>query len=183
MLHLMKAKFNVLKQKVNRKSEQDTPPFELQILDRGNEIDNHQFEVEPENLQVSLEQEPKMREDQYDENTDLEHIGDEDTLRNYQLTRDRERRTIRSPNMLGFSNYISYVFLNIQDLSENKPRTYEEAINSENKKAWKKVMEEKKMKSLEQNKTWELVPKSKNKTISIASGYLRLKNETQRINL
>lgn len=46
-----------IESKHSEKPEEVTPQFELQVLEKGNEIDNDLFEEEPKNPQVPLEQE------------------------------------------------------------------------------------------------------------------------------
>ena len=76
----------------------------------------------------------------------------------YLLTRDREKR-IRKPNPKYIhADIAAYALLSYEELSENEPKTYYEAIKSKQSKEWQKAMEDE-MKSLHENKTWLLVSK------------------------
>jgi len=78
-------------------------------------------------------------------------------LIDYQLARDRERRSRRLPQR---PEDFDVAYANYQELPNNEPNTYEEAIRSKYSKEWEEAMKEQ-ISSLSKNQTWELVPKPK----------------------
>ncbi|GJW00834.1 retrotransposon protein, putative, ty1-copia subclass [Tanacetum coccineum] len=102
-------------------------------------------------------------EDQADqEDVDDEDAGDQETdqtldLTDYQLTRDRERRTrTKSLRFRDESNMAAYAFVAAEEEDTHEPLTYQEAVACEDSSKWKAAMKEE-MDSLRKNKTWELV--------------------------
>ncbi|GJX03559.1 retrotransposon protein, putative, ty1-copia subclass [Tanacetum coccineum] len=102
-------------------------------------------------------------EDQIDqEDGDDEDAGDHETdqtpdLTDYQLARDRERRTRTKPlRFQDESNMAAYAFAAAEEEDTHEPLTYQEAVACEDSSKWKAAMEEE-MDSLRKNKTWELV--------------------------
>ncbi|GKG23558.1 retrovirus-related pol polyprotein from transposon TNT 1-94, partial [Tanacetum coccineum] len=102
-------------------------------------------------------------EDQIDqEDGDDEDAGDHETdqtldLIDYQLARDRERRTRTKPlRFQDESNMTAYAFTAAEEEDTHEPLTYQEAVACEDSSKWKAAMEEE-MDSLWKNKTWELV--------------------------
>ncbi|GJZ61269.1 retrotransposon protein, putative, ty1-copia subclass [Tanacetum coccineum] len=96
---------------------------------------------------------------------DDEDAGDHETdqtpdLTDYQLARDRERRTRTKPlRFRDESNISCYAFLLSAEKEEedtHEPLTYQEAVACEDSSKWKAAMKEE-MDSLRKNKTWELV--------------------------
>ncbi|KAH9769407.1 Integrase catalytic domain-containing protein [Citrus sinensis] len=49
-------------------------------------------------------------------------------LQDYQLTRDRQKRQVRAPERLGYADLIAYALLAAQEVDQEEPKTYEEAI-------------------------------------------------------
>ncbi|KAH9650271.1 hypothetical protein KPL70_026312 [Citrus sinensis] len=90
-------------------------------------------------------------------------------LDNYQLVRDRERRTIRMPEKNGIVNLISYALRVGEELSGEEPMSYKEAMCRSDKAKWLAVMEEE-LASLRKNNTWILVEKPLNKRL-VAKGF------------
>ncbi|GJZ92742.1 retrovirus-related pol polyprotein from transposon TNT 1-94 [Tanacetum coccineum] len=75
----------------------------------------------------------------------------------YQLARDRERRTRTKPlRFQDESNMAAYAFTAAEEEDTHEPLTYQEAVACEDSSKWKAAMEEE-MDSLRKNKTWELV--------------------------
>lgn len=83
-------------------------------------------------------------------------------LSDYQLPRNRTKREIIEP--VRMNNYLSLVVLSYKELAFEEPNSYKEAISCQHLKERKLAMEEE-IESLIKNNTWELVPKSKNKSI------------------
>ena len=76
----------------------------------------------------------------------------------YLLTRDRTRR-IRKPNpKYSYADIIAYALVAYQELADNEPKTFHEAVKSKYARQWRLAMDEE-IKSLHENKTWILVPK------------------------
>ncbi|GJV76738.1 retrotransposon protein, putative, ty1-copia subclass [Tanacetum coccineum] len=120
-----------------------------------------------EELQVEVELQRfnnhTPEEDQIDqEDGDDEDAGDHETdqtpdLTDYQLARDRERRTRTKPlRFRDESNMAAYAFAAAEEEDTHEPLTYQEAVACEDSSKWKAAMEEE-MDSLRKNKTWELV--------------------------
>ena len=68
------------------------------------------------------------------------------------MARDRKRRTIRPPKRYAIVDLTAYALTAAQELNNDEPRTYQEAITGKNKLEWKRVMDEE-MTSLMKNKT------------------------------
>ncbi|GJR37375.1 retrotransposon protein, putative, ty1-copia subclass [Tanacetum coccineum] len=120
-----------------------------------------------EELQVEVELQRlnnhTPEEDQIDqEDGDDEDAGDHETdqtpdLTDYQLARDRERRTRTKPlRFQDESNMAAYAFAAAEEEDTHEPLTYQEAVACEDNYKWKAAMKEE-MDSLRKNKTWELV--------------------------
>ncbi|GJR40446.1 retrotransposon protein, putative, ty1-copia subclass [Tanacetum coccineum] len=93
---------------------------------------------------------------------DDEDAGDHETdqtpdLTDYQLARDRERRTKTKPlRFQDESNMAAYAFVAAEEEYTHEPLTYQETVAYEDSSKWKAAMEEE-MDYLRKNKTWELV--------------------------
>ncbi|GKA66082.1 retrotransposon protein, putative, ty1-copia subclass, partial [Tanacetum coccineum] len=91
-----------------------------------------------------------------------EAAGDKETdqtpdLTDYQLARDRERRTrTKHLRFQDESNMVAYAFVAAEEEDTHEPLTYQEGVACENGSKWKAAMKEE-MDSLRKNKTWELV--------------------------
>lgn len=96
-------------------------------------------------------------------------------LDNYQLVRDRERRTIRMPEKNGIVNLISYALRVGEELSGEEPMSYKEAMCRSDKAKWLAVMEEE-LASLRKNNTWILVEKPLNKRLVGCKWIYKLKD-------
>ncbi|KAL2486280.1 hypothetical protein Adt_31036 [Abeliophyllum distichum] len=84
--------------------------------------------------QVELDQnlnETGPQEIQPDDNN-LENNNDDYSLplADYQLARDRNRRQMRSPNILGYFECVSATLLSMHELFDTEPKSYQEAIES-----------------------------------------------------
>ncbi|KAE8715970.1 hypothetical protein F3Y22_tig00110156pilonHSYRG00076 [Hibiscus syriacus] len=88
----------------------------------------------------------------------------ETRLDNYNLVRDRQRRTIRPPDRYGHADLISYALNIAEEIEEAEPKNFKEALKSKDKHKWTKAMDEK-IASLMKNKTWELVDRPKNQRV------------------
>ncbi|GAU47849.1 hypothetical protein TSUD_404260 [Trifolium subterraneum] len=78
----------------------------------------------------------------------------------YQLVRDRERRSVKPPERYGYEDLAAYALLT----SSGDPSTFREAMASQEKERWMGAMMEE-MESLQKNQTWELVQLPKGKRV------------------
>ena len=124
-------------------------------IESGTETDTVKFQVEPQNLK---EPEPETEGTEAEPQAGIEHKSGESEEDTYQLVRDRKKRTIRPPKIYIVVDLIAYTLNAAQELNDDEPRTYQEAITGKNKLEWKKAMDEK-MTSLIKNKTWILIEK------------------------
>uniref|UniRef100_A0A803P579 Integrase catalytic domain-containing protein n=1 Tax=Cannabis sativa TaxID=3483 RepID=A0A803P579_CANSA len=89
-----------------------------------------------------------------------EHESEEESLvdnsQEYLLVRDRERRQIKPPERFGFADCIAFALASAEEIDTTVPCTYQEAINSRNKRKWLAAINEE-MSSLHKNKTWKTV--------------------------
>ncbi|KAL2517227.1 Uncharacterized protein Adt_13474 [Abeliophyllum distichum] len=93
-----------------------------------------------------------------------EYLDKRDSLRDYQLTRDRVRRPHREPHKFGYESEVAFAYASFEKLVDMEPRSYQEAFKSEQSNEWLETMKEE-MSSLEKNQTWDLVPRPKNKSL------------------
>ncbi|KAH9706020.1 Integrase catalytic domain-containing protein [Citrus sinensis] len=139
------------------------PRSPINNTESGAETNKVKFQVEPHNLK---ELEPEIEGAKIEPEAGVEHESAESEEDVYQLARDRKRRTIRPPKRYAVADLIAYVLTAAQELNDDEPRTYQEAITGKNKLEWKRAMDEE-MASLMKNKTWELIEKpAKRKTVS-----------------
>lgn len=73
-------------------------------------------------------------------------------------TRDRSRRVIKPPQILGYAGLISFALISSSEVLDEKPIDYKEAVCSRNKSEWLKDMVNE-MKYLHDNHTWKLIKK------------------------
>ncbi|KAH9679832.1 hypothetical protein KPL71_026291 [Citrus sinensis] len=139
------------------------PRSPVNNTESGTETDKVKFQVEPQNLK---ELEPETVGAETEPEYGVEHESAESEEDTYQLARDRKRRTIRPPKRYAVADLIAYALTVAQELNDDEPMTYQEAIRGKNKLEWKRAMDEE-MTSLMKNKTWELIEKpTKRKTVS-----------------
>ena len=81
-----------------------------------------------------------------------------DSLADYELVRDRVRRISKPNSKFSYADVVSYALCTGQDLENNEPRTFSEAVSCIDQLKWQQAMVEE-MNSLEKNKTWTLVRK------------------------
>lgn len=146
---------------------------------KENEIDQNSFEIELENLvpssdQTQQEQSPhSLDSNQQIEAADLEQSAHgnlphlEPELFDYQLTHDRQRRTMRPPSRyeqadcnIEKSDPAAYALICNEEIMGSEPSSYNEAMNSAEKEQWSKEMLEE-MTSLYRNDKWKLMQKPK----------------------
>ena len=86
-------------------------------------------------------------------------VDQHDELANYQLARDRKRRTnIKPPSKFNDCEMLFYALSIAEQLEHSEPSTYAEAVNGPESKQWILAMKEE-IESLIRNKTWILVDK------------------------
>ena len=79
-------------------------------------------------------------------------------MRDYRLTRDREKRQVKPPNRYGYADLIAFAFTVADEVCTDEPKSYKEAITSRYRKCWLTVMEDE-ISTLYRNQTWRLVDK------------------------
>lgn len=77
-------------------------------------------------------------------------------LKNYMLARDRKKRNIRPPSRFDDADVAAYALVMSEQVEEDEPLTFWEAIRSKDGKKWRKASDEE-MDSLEKNGTWVLI--------------------------
>ena len=82
----------------------------------------------------------------------------------YQLARDRVRRTIVPPIRYSEADVICYALSVAEDLQKVEPRNLDEALKGKGSKFWLDAVKEE-MNSLMKNNTWELVGRPKQKVV------------------
>ena len=82
------------------------------------------------------------------------------SIKDYQFTRDRQKRQVKAPDILGYVDLIAYALTVAQEVDQEEPTTYEETIASKYSTQWIKAMEDE-MDSLHKNYSWELIQKPK----------------------
>ncbi|KAG7559229.1 Ribonuclease H-like superfamily [Arabidopsis thaliana x Arabidopsis arenosa] len=87
-----------------------------------------------------------------------------ESLDDYMLARDRDRRVIKPPTRIDGSHYVAYALTCGEDLEIDEPRSVGEARRTKYWKKWEQAMIEE-MRSLEKNETWEIVSKPDKKKI------------------
>ena len=103
-------------------------------------------------VQMDLEQHPVVPE-RVESSNPIPVGSTSGDLQNYNLARDRQRRTnVKPPSRLGFEDMVSFALL----ISSDDPVTFHGAITSQEKDKWMGAMVEE-MESLQKNHTWELV--------------------------
>lgn len=122
--------------------------------------DRVQFEVEP--------QEQSQREDNEDPGLtdwlDQETREEPSELADYSLARDRERRSIKVPSRYGYADIMAFAFSVAEDIGDEEPRTYRDAVTGKEKEKWLVAMNEE-MQSLHKNETWRLVVRPSNSRV------------------
>ena len=145
---------------------------------RKDEIKNSvQFEVDNETqTDTNAETNRALKED--DDEVLSEHddhheeISEDAGTHDYQLTRDRVRRSVRMPNRFGFADIVHFA-LNIEQCND-EPRSYKEAVQSIDKEKWEAAMKEE-INSLNKNNTWDLIKKPVGKKVVSCKWLFKLK--------
>ena len=97
-----------------------------------------------------LSEVPEVEEEQYD--------SPQQNLRDYQLVRDKRRRTSRPPARYAYSDLVYCALVVGMEIRSSELTSYEEVVNSLDCSKWQQAMD-KEMNSLITNNTWELVPR------------------------
>lgn len=94
------------------------------------DLERFELEVEPKG---DKETQPKTS--QPVETEQIDDPGsqgqDQSELQDYNLTRDRVRRDIRAPKRYGYADMISYALQVAEDLNNDKPRSFVEAMKGQ----------------------------------------------------
>ncbi|GJU77961.1 zinc finger, CCHC-type containing protein [Tanacetum coccineum] len=133
-------------------------PQQNGIAERMNRTLMDKVEVELQRLNNHTLEEDQIDQEDGDDEDAWDHETDQTPdLTDYQLARDRERRTRMKPlRFQDESNMAAYAFAAAEEEDTHEPLTYQEAVACEDNSKWKAAMEEE-MDSLRKNKTWELV--------------------------
>lgn len=122
------------------KSENKIEPLsQNECLEKGVEIEVEQSDDENhQNATQSVEENEEIPGDStHNDESEVEQASGQ-SLDNYQLARDRQRRQIRPPAR--FNEHVS--LLSYQSMIENEPESFEEAINSKDSKEWLAAMQD-----------------------------------------
>ncbi|GJX81944.1 retrotransposon protein, putative, ty1-copia subclass [Tanacetum coccineum] len=132
--------------------------YRLYRLDGDKSVEELRVEVELQRLNNHTpEEDQKDQEDGDDEDAGNQETDQPPDLTDYQLARDRERRTRTKPlRFQDESNMAAYAFAAVEEEDTHEPLTYQEAVACEDSSKWKAATKEE-MDSLRKNKTWELV--------------------------
>jgi hypothetical protein len=152
-----------------------------------NQTDSIEREIEIEVEQVGDDNQlPNIQTGEVEVDVDVEsHRNDEvdhcdtdletnQTLGDYQLARDRQRRQVRPP--VRFDDEVS--LLTVQGFIESEPVSYDEAMSSKDSKHWLEAMQDE-MESLKKNKTWVLTSRPKGKRVVDCKWIFKLKRGEQ----
>ena len=82
----------------------------------------------------------------------------------YCLARDRTKRQIKLPQRYAYADLVAYALIVIENIENDKPQTYHEAIISRESTQWIVAMNEE-IESLQKIHNWKLVEKPKNQKI------------------
>jgi hypothetical protein len=92
------------------------------------EMEQEEILIEVEHVDVELRIPDQVEEEAQDvEDTE----EDEETVDDYLLARDRPRRVIKPPQMLGYANLIAYALISTSEVLDEEPRDYKEVIGVE----------------------------------------------------
>ena len=84
-----------------------------------------------------------------------------ESLTNYMLAKDREKKQAKPTQRCGFAELIAFALNLAKDIEQYEPLTYVGAMKSSQKREWMQAMVEE-IQSLESNQTWELVDRPRN---------------------
>lgn len=84
-----------------------------------------------------------------------------ESLTNYMLAKDREKKQAKPTQRYGFAELIAFALNLAKDIEQHEPLTYVGAMKSSQKREWMQAMVEE-IQSLESNQTWELVDRPRN---------------------
>ncbi|KAL2526533.1 Uncharacterized protein Adt_11587 [Abeliophyllum distichum] len=74
----------------------------------------------------------QLERDGRDETVVEEYPDEKDSLRDYQLTRDRVRRPHREPQRFGYELELTFSYASFEELVDIEPKSYQEAIRVNN---------------------------------------------------
>lgn len=124
---------------------------------------------------ANLEVEPVDNQKTEEGSSGHPHISDKSSdLDDYQLARDRERRTIKVPKRFDIADLISYAMVVAGNVTGEEADNFKQAIMSRDKLKWIATMKEE-IASLKKNNTWILVNKPTNKPLVGCKWIFKLK--------
>lgn len=122
----------------------------------SSDSDSENSNKEDSNSDISESSDTETKHEAEDE---TETRDKEQTLNEYVLARDRERRkNTRPPSRYEDGNFVAYALNTVEDLEVEEPKSYGEAMRSTERKRWKAAAEEE-MDSHKKNRTWDLIDK------------------------
>ena len=133
------------------------PSIQNQMQELEQEPDDH---VDPIQGDQIVEENVQEHEQQSDEDVQEVHEQAED-LRDYQLSRDRERRQIRPPTRYSLADVMFSALVAGAEIKTHETSNFGEAMKSMDNTKWKQAMEEE-INFFRMNKTWGLVPRPRN---------------------
>ena len=115
----------------------------------------------------------------------MQEIDNMHDLNDYQLTRDRNKRTIRKPERYRDYNLIDcnmseFAFNVFESFECNEPKTYREALKLKYSEEWISAMKSE-MESLRINQTWKLVPKPASCSVVDCKWLFKIKQESESV--
>lgn len=121
--------------------------------------DSDDSSEEKQSSYSSERSESTEKETEFEVEPETENSDKEDSLDDYVLARDRERRkNTRPPSRYEDGNFVAYALNTVEDLEIEEPKSYAEAMKSKQRKRWKIAAEEE-MESHKKNRTWDLIEK------------------------
>ena len=93
------------------------------------------------------------------------------------MAKDRQKRQVKPPKRYGQAKMTTFALSVAEEIVDMEPKTYQEAINSNEADQWVKSIQEK-MDSLRKNETWELVTKPKDRKLAGSKWVFKRKQGT-----
>ena len=153
----------ISKKSVQRKSEED-----------AKRSDTHQIEVELLNYYDTHEATDSGDIDNESEAQDS--TQPESQVQSYQLVRDRAKTPTRPPKRYGYADVITYALEAAHEIDDEKPKTFNETIQSKFRTEWKGAVDDEIM-SLHNNETWELVERPEKRRIVGCKWIFKIKED------
>lgn len=143
------------------------------------EIDLLPVTSRTENVEMVSPAQSHAEEDDLMNGQNIQGIGQqtaetEGDISDYQLTRDRQRRSVRPSTRYSSTGFVGFAFNCFTENFSNEPTTYNQAVKSKDIEMWLEAMKSE-MNSLHLNKTWKLVERSAKQKIIDCKWIYKLK--------